>query len=139
VAEPGWEDNIMGGAGGNEVDARNIEEIVNANGWGWAAGLRGFDYVGYSLTDAMSNTIDALYNYSLAHGPGVGAVTVRNTNGGSQILFFYFTGGYTSGFTACPGGLCGAALDAWTQTLIGIPGGGPQPGEGTHPVSWELR
>ena len=139
VPDPGWEDNIMGGGGGNEIDARNIEEIVNANGWGWAAGLRGFDYVGYSLTDAISNTIEALNNYALAHGPGVGAVLVRNPNGGSRIMFFNLTGGYTSGFTVCPGGLCGAALDVWTQTMLGIPGGGPQPGEGTHPVSWELR
>jgi RHS repeat-associated protein len=43
--------------------------------------------------------------------------------------------GYSSGYTASPGVLTGGALDAYLQTIQGIPGGGPQPGEGTHTVS----
>jgi RHS repeat-associated protein len=137
VPEPGWEDNIMGGGGGNEIDARNIEEIVKSNGWGWAASL-GFNYIGYSLSDAISNTIDALNNHALAHGPGTGVIIVQSGSG-ARIFIINLTGGYTSGYTVSPGALSGAALDAYLMTKLGVPGGGPQPGEGTHPVSYDLN
>jgi len=133
-AEPGWEDNIMGGAGGNQINATNIKEIIDSNGWGNVGHL---DFVGYSLTQAFSNTVDALANYAAGHGPGIGVVTVSGP-GGSQIFIIPFTG-YTSGFSVSPGSLSGAALDNWTFAQLYTPGGGSQPGEGTHPVSWELR
>jgi hypothetical protein len=127
----------MGGGGGNEIDARNIEEIVKSKGWGWTANMS-FNYIGYSLSDAISNTVDALNKHSLAHGPGTGVIIVRSKSG-TRIFIINLTGGYTSGFTVSPGALSGAALDAFLMTKLGVPGGGPQPGEGTHPVSYDLN
>jgi RHS repeat-associated protein len=130
VADPTWEENIMGGEGGSKVDARNIREIINSNGWGNIGHL---DYSGYSLADAFSNTIDALNNYAAAHGPGIGVITVRSS---SSVQFFVMNYGAYGGFApGTPGyyNYMNSLNDAARLYLFFM--GGGQPGEGFHPVA----
>jgi RHS repeat-associated protein len=134
VPEKGWENNIMGGGGGNQIDDRNIKEIIDRNGLGNLGHLTHFDYIGYSFATAFSNTVNALNNYAAAHGPGIGVIMVRGP-GGTQIYSFIISG-YTSGHSACPGAVCGAAVGAGLYLMFM---GGGQPGEGDHPVPWHLR
>ncbi|HEV2806741.1 MAG TPA: RHS repeat-associated core domain-containing protein [Chthoniobacterales bacterium] len=137
---------------GEELNDRDVHGIHNpttladsiaaANGRGL-----GFFYMTVGQLPGTQDLVSAVFkafNKVLAaaaeYGPGYGEIAITTEDGRRTVIARGPVGNpYTSGFTVSPGALSGPALDAWQMTMFGIPGGGPQPGEGTHPVSWELR
>lgn len=115
------------------------------------------EYVAVTLETLIARELgEATRSDHGGHGVPVSSPTDTNPalanylNGQStRFLNFYLNGllqfgrGWGSGSGLNDGSFGGASIDAVNatlfQTLFGIPGGGPQPGEGFHPVSWELE
>lgn len=74
--------------------------LSSEEGSGQQGGGKPFDYVGYSLTNAVAGAIAALNAYGQSHGPGIGIVTARSSTG-TEILAAGFVGG--GGFAAGQG------------------------------------
>jgi len=131
-------ENVSEGADGHGFDQGpplkplnlNLNYISYSGGGGnqqWS------NAVGYAVNSAIGALSGAVQRY----GSGYGYVTVTS-GAGSQVVFgrrFDTTGFYGPNG---PGNLSGAALGAYLQTKLGVPGGGGQPGEGFHPVPYSL-
>jgi hypothetical protein len=115
-AEPGWENNIMGGQGGTEVDQRNIGEIIANQGRGVAGNFfaRGGVFFG---TNA-----------------GTGRAMFNNGSGWQPI------GNAPSDIRWAPNSGTGNYVASQTAKMFSLLGGGigGSTGEGEKPVAYNL-
>jgi RHS repeat-associated protein len=104
-----------------------------------ATGGRPFDYIGYSFTTAFNGALNAIANAAQTYGPGTGIITVTDSSGTHEVWrgTFGAYGGFAPG-TAGYYAHLGALLDS-AQLYLAFGVGGGQPGEGTHPVPYELE
>jgi RHS repeat-associated protein len=94
-----------------------------------------------AVAGRIDEAIGAVNNAPGIYGPGTGIVTVTDSHGTHVVYRATFAPGPYGGFwPGTPGYYAhlGALLDA-AQLYLAFGVGGGQPGEGTHPVSWELR